>query len=318
MTAPILESQPARRRLRLFIATFSLVALALGLTAVALQSNTNPASAATVSFSQCNNRAAGPGGAPLTVTCSVSIINTIDANGGTSQVVFQRNCTLNACTGDIVNPSDVINAVHQCNGSDNVGGSTTICSVDIVNNISADSPAAATAITVSQCVGSGGGGGTNMNACVPSSQGSPTVTQCNGSGNGGGGLMTCTASGTTSAAFPVTVDQCNGSENGGGSFVTCTTTISTNLIDTSTPTSPPTTTPGGGTPGGGTPGGGTPGGGTPGGGTPGGGTPGGGTPGGGTPGSGTPGSGIPTGSVPSVPAIPTAPPPVVIPPAFTG
>jgi len=294
MTSPISKPKPARRRLRLLISACSLVALAVGLSAVGLQANTNPASAATVSFSQCNNREAGPGGAPLTVTCSVSIVNSIDANGGTSQVVYQRNCTLNACTGDVVSPSDVINAVHQCNGSDNVGGSTTICSVDIVNNISADSPAAATAITVSQCVGSGEGGGTNMNACVPSSQGSPTVTQCNGSGNGGGGLMTCAASGTTSAAFPVTVDQCNGSENGGGSFVTCTTTITTNIVDTSIPT---TTTPGGGVPGGGLPGGGLP--------------------GVGVPGSGVPGSGVPGFDTPGG-GIPSAPPPVVIPPSYTG
>ncbi len=282
MTPPTFEPRRARPRLRHLLALCSLVALTAGLGVIALQSNISPASAATVSFSQCNNREAGPGGAPLTVTCSVSIVNTIDANGGTSQVVYQRTCTLNACTGDIVSPSDVINAVHQCNGSDNVGGSTTICSVDIVNNISVDSPAAPTAITVSQCVGSGGGGGTNMTACIPSSQGSPTVTQCNGSGNGGGGLMTCTASGTTSAAFPVSVDQCNGSENGGGSFVTCTTTITTNVIDTSVP--------GGGTPGGGTPGGGTPGGGTPGGGSP---------------------------TVPFVPETPVTPP-VVVPPPYAG
>ena len=57
--------------------------------------------------------------------------------------------------------------------------------------------------------------------------------------------MTCTATGTASAAFPVTVNQCNGSETGGGSFVTCTTTITTNVFDTGTALATPAGTPGG-------------------------------------------------------------------------
>jgi hypothetical protein len=207
--------------------------LAIGvLASMVLVSNPKAASATTVSFSQCNNRAAGPGGAPLSVTCTVNIVNNITPFGNSSTVTFTRNCTLNPCTGDTVNSSDVVNAVHQCNGSDNVGGSTTICNVNIVNNISVIAPVAPTAITVSQCIGSGGGGGTDMTGCVPSSQGSPTVTQCNGSGDGGGGKMTCNASGTTSSAFLVTVDQCNGSERGGGSFVTCTVNITNNVTET--------------------------------------------------------------------------------------
>jgi len=224
----------------------------LGLTCLVTLGASIPASAATVSFSQCNGRGAGIGGAPLSVTCSISIVNTIDANGGTSAVVYSRVCTLNACTGDTTNSSDVIDAVHQCNGSDNVGGSATVCTIDIVNNISIDAPAAATALTLNQCIGSGGGGGTNMTACIPSSSGSATVVQCNGSGTGGGGLMNCTATGTVSASFPVSVDQCNGSENGGGSSVTCSTSITTNVVDTSVGGGTPGT--GGGTPGTGTPG----------------------------------------------------------------
>ena len=210
------------------------------------------ATAATVSFSQCNNREAGPGGAPLTVTCDVNIVNSITPSGNSSTVTFSRTCTLNPCTGDVINVSDVVNAVHQCNGSDNVGGSRTVCNVNVVNNIVVNGPASTGAITVSQCVGSGGGGGTDMSACIPSSQGSPTVVQCNGSGNGGGGKMTCNASGTTSALFPVLVDQCNGSENGGGSFVTCTTRITSNItvlqIPTATPFPTPTLVPGLNTP----------------------------------------------------------------------
>jgi hypothetical protein len=294
----------------------------LGLGAALVRATEAPASASTVSFSQCNGHAAGPLGAPLSVSCSISIVNNIDANGGGSAVVYVRTCTLEVCTGDTVSSSDVINAVHQCNASDNVGGSTTTCSVDIVNNISGSSPAAATAIALDQCNGSGGGGGTNMTACLPSGQSSPVVTQCNGSGTGGGGFMVCTASGTTSAAFPVTVDQCNGSENGGGSTVTCTTTITTNIFDTTTgPSGPPSTptteappTPTTGAPG--TPGGpGAPG--TPG--TPG--SPSGGAPGTGS-GTGTgtitgvPGSGTP-GAPPTELEAPPAPPAVIAPPTLT-
>ena len=265
MTEPTLRRASSRRTARLLTLLCVAALAALGLSAALVQVTEAPASASTVSFSQCNGHAAGPLGAPLTVSCSISIVNNIDANGGGSAVVYERTCTLEGCTGDTVSSSNVINAVHQCNASDNVGGSTTVCSVDIVNNISGNAPAPATAITLDQCNGSGGGGGTNMTACLPSAQASPVVTQCNGSATGGGGFMDCDASGTTSAAFPVSVDQCNGSENGGGSTVTCTTTITTNIFDTTTgPSGPPSTpvTPGApgsptGTPTGGTPGTGT-------------------------------------------------------------
>ena len=260
-----------RRRLRsMLVGASAAILMTVGI-GVAVVQSAPPAGAATVSFSQCNGHESAPPIAALSVTCSVSIVNTIDANGGTSAVAYLRVCTDNVCTGDVTSSSDVINAVHQCNNSDNAGGSATVCSVDIVNNISLSAPAAATAVTVNQCNGSGNGGGGLVTGCIPSSQGNPTVTQCNGSGNGGGATLVCAASGTTSAAFPMIVDQCNGSENGGGSTVTCTVSITTNVIDTDL-----INTPGGGTPGGETPGGGTPGGGTPGVGTPGT-TPGGGT-----------------------------------------
>ncbi len=284
------------------MAIFAAAVLVVALSAIVVQSGTDAASAAEVSFSQCNNRGAGIDGAPLSVTCSVSIVNTIDASGGSSSVVYVRTCTLNACTGDTVSSSDVVNAVSQCNGSDNVGGSTTVCSVDIVNNISLDAPAAATALTLNQCNGSGGGGGTDMTACIPSSQGAPAVTQCNGSGTGGGGGMTCTASGTVSAAFPVTVDQCNGSENGGGSFVTCTTTITTNVVDTTPVATTPVTTVAPGGTGGGTTTPSTP--------AP---TA---APGGGTPGTDTPAGDSP-GTPPGTPTV-SAAPPVLAPPALAG
>ena len=202
MTGSITERPPGRRKFRIVAAVFTATLLVAGLSAAVLQAGTTPASAGTVSFSQCNNQGAGPGGAPLSVTCSISIVNTINASGGSSSVVYFRSCTLNACTGDTTSSSDVINAVHQCNGSDNVGGSTTICSVNIVNNIAVSGADPPTAATVNQCIGSGGGGGTNMTACIPSSSGGATVTQCNGSGTGGGGMMTCNAFGTVSATVP--------------------------------------------------------------------------------------------------------------------
>lgn len=305
MSISMIVRPHGRRRFRILAAVFSAAIFATGLSAVVLESASTSASAAMVSFSQCNGHEAGPAGAALTVACSVNIINTIDATGGTSTVVFNRVCTLDGCTGDIASPSDVINAVHQCNNSDNGGGSTTVCSVNIVNNISRSAPAAATAITVNQCNGSGAGGGGNITACIPSSQGSPTVTQCNGSGNGGGAMMTCNASGTSSSDFPVTVDQCNGSENGGGSTVTCTVSMTTNIIDTSAkPDTPPTGTPGGPDTGGGT------------------GGPSAGTPGTGTPGTGTdtgiPSTGTPGTGTPGTPGTPASPPFVEVPPNYTG
>ena len=223
MSSAISERPRARRRFRLLGAVIATIAFAAGLSAVALQSESTPASAATVSFSQCNGHdLPATTGAPMSVFCSRHDRQQRSTPlAAARQSSTSRVCTIDGCTGDIVT-GNVINAVHQCNGSNNVGGSPTVCSVNIVNNISIDSPAPATALTLNQCIGSVGNVGTNMTACIPSSQGGPTVTQCNGSGNGGGGAMICNASGTDEREFPVTVDQCNGSENGGGSTVTCT------------------------------------------------------------------------------------------------
>ena len=290
------ERPRARRRLRFLGAVFAAVIFAAGLSAVALQTESTPAAAAVSSFEQCNAHGGGPAGAPLVETCEVTIVNTVNALGQTGTTVFTRTCLNEVCTGTTAT-GDAVNDVDQCNGSNNVGGSTTTCSVNIINNISIDSPQAATALTLNQCVGSGGGGGTLMTGCIESTTGGATVDQCNGSGTGGGGFMTCDASGFQSPDFPITVDQCNGSENGGGSFVTCTVTMTTNIVDTSVET-PPTGTPGGGTPGG-TPGTGTP---------------------GDTPDTGTPGTGIPGTPETGTPGTPVTgtPPFVEVPPNYTG
>ena len=186
-------------------------------------------------------------------TCEVTIVNTVNALGQTGTTVFTRTCLNEVCTGTTAT-GDAVNDVDQCNGSNNVGGSTTTCSVNIINNISIDSPQAATALTLNQCVGSGGGGGTLMTGCIESTTGGATVDQCNGSGTGGGGFMTCDASGFQSPDFPITVDQCNGTENGGGSFVTCTRHDDDEHRRYECPEHAPTGTPGGGTPRTGTPG----------------------------------------------------------------
>jgi hypothetical protein len=84
MTVPVEEHPRPNKPLRLLAALCVATLAAIGLGAVALETNTTPASAATASFSQCNGHESGPpGGAALSVTCSVSIINTIDATGGT-------------------------------------------------------------------------------------------------------------------------------------------------------------------------------------------------------------------------------------------
>lgn len=243
----------------------ALVALffSVGLTAVVLQSSASPAAAANVAFEQCNG-IQNTGG--LTVTCDVVIVNTLTASAATTGSVVTVN------GGAPTSSPDLITAVDQCNGSANGGGGTITCAVHITNNISVDSPAAATAATVNQCndnqADDGLGNAPNTCQPFPATTTGATITQCDGSGNGGGLVAPshCNATGMVSATLPVTVNQCNGSANGGGGKVNCTVTIVSNVVDTSTT--------GGGTPGGGTPGGGLPGGGLPGGGVPGGGIPG--------------------------------------------
>ena len=166
------SERPRRRRVfQIMAAVFTVAVFAAGLSAVVLGSESTPASATTIGFSQCNGHAADAPGAALTETCSISITNNISATGGTSSsTVITTVCTLGPCTSQTVNSSDVINAVHQCNFSNIEGGSTTVCNVNIVNNIALDGAAAASALTVNQCNGSGGGGGTNMAACIPSAQ----------------------------------------------------------------------------------------------------------------------------------------------------
>ena len=283
MTTPIDERPIGHRPFRRLLGgVFAAILVCAGLSATLLQSSTSPASAANVSFDQCNGVGGGGG---QTVTCSVTIVNTLTASAATTGSVMVIN------NGAPISSPDLITAVDQCNGSAAGNGSTITCDVHITNNIAVDSPAAATAATVNQCNANqaGDGLGNAPNTCnpYPANTTGATITQCNGSGNGGGLVFPshCTATGMVSSTLPVTVDQCNGSANGGGDMVNCTTTILTNVVDTSV-TAP--TTPGGGTPGTGTPTG--------------------------TPGTGTP-TGTPGGDVPGFAGPPTA---VIAPPNLTG
>jgi len=176
-----------RRRLRAMLGAASAAILMTFGVGIAVVQSAAPAAAATVSFSQCNNHEAMAPGAATASTCSVTIVNTIDATGDSSAVVYVRACALGLCTGDVTSTDDVINAVHQCNASNNAGGSATVCSVDIINNISASAPAAATALTLNQCVGSGAGDpAALMTGCIESTQGYSDVDNTPGGETPGG------------------------------------------------------------------------------------------------------------------------------------
>ena len=183
------------------------------------------------SINQCNGTDNVGGQA---VECTVTVTNNLDlATGTSSSTVTVRECHGAAhapptCTIDTTSNTALTTSVTQCDGSGSGGGGTVTCSVGIVNNITGQ--ATTSPATVNQCIGSGQGGGTEPTlACDPlGSTTNATVTQCNTSGNGGGGTMRvqCTVNPSTqTSALPVTVDQCNGSGNGGGATVTCTVQI---------------------------------------------------------------------------------------------
>jgi hypothetical protein len=117
------------------------------------------------SVSQCNESVNGGGG---TVTCTVSIINTISGPFTTSPAT-----------------------INQCVGSGAGGGDIPLACNPVQSTTDA---------TVTQCNGSVNGGGApgRVNCTVlPSTQTSALpvkVSQCNGSANGGGSIATCSVS----------------------------------------------------------------------------------------------------------------------------
>jgi hypothetical protein len=247
MTSPFDDCPIGHRRLRRLLGgVFVAIVVGTGTTAMLVQSTTGSASAANVSFDQCNGVGGGGG---QTVTCNVVIVNTLTASADTTGSVVVIN------GGAPVSSPNLVTTVDQCNGSAGGNGSTITCSVQVTNDIAVDSPAAATAATINQCnanqADDGLGNAPNTCSPFPADTSGATITQCNGSGNGGGLVFPshCDASGMVSSSLPVTINQCNGSANGGGDMVNCSASMTTNVVNTSvpvstTPTTPPTGTPG--------------------------------------------------------------------------
>lgn len=229
--------------------------VALGILLAALVLSVSPALSASAApvdgtVEQCNG-VAGIGGGTGAVECNVTVDNYLNLDTGATRSTTSTVVSIHAANTEVatpaatvVNSSKLILKINQCNGSINVGGGNTICTVTVNNHITGattEYPA-----TVNQCVGSGEG--TELD-CVPlANTTSATVTQCNGSGNGGGADVFCRVnpSATVTEEVPITVNQCNGSSNGGGSTVECATelnTIVTAAVVTPTETATPTETP---------------------------------------------------------------------------
>src|SRR5450759_552829 len=174
--------------------------------------------------------------------CEVTIVNQITASGGSATVTV-REChgaagaPTAACTTKTTTLTKPVTSVNQCNDAINGGGGTLRCSVKVTNNF-VGLKTGTTAATVNQCVGSGGGITTGCDP-FPATTTGATITQCNGSANGGTLVgLTCTATGTESAARIVTINQCNGSANGGGALVICSANVTTSAAAASPSPSP--------------------------------------------------------------------------------
>lgn len=198
-------------------------------------------------IAQCNN-IDNTGG--LGLTCEVTVSNNLDlATGVESSTVYIKEChgaantAPSSCTESTTSYDTLTTSVSQCNYAEEGGGSSVICTVRVVNNITGD--ASTTGATINQCNGSGAGGGTEPTLnCdpYPATTSSATITQCNGSVNGGGGSLrvTCTVlPSVMSAQLPVAVNQCNNSANGGGSTVTCSASLSNIVLASATTPVPP-------------------------------------------------------------------------------
>ena len=185
------------------------------------------------------------------ISCTVTVTNNLNlATGDASTSVTGTSCSGAANAGLTCIPwsapsNQLTSSVTQCNGSGSGGGGTVTCSVHVVNNITGNTTTSP--VTVNQCNAAAEGGGTQPTlVCNPlGSTTNATVTQCNQSGNGGGGTQRVQCSVTTStqsSAIPFSVNQCVGSGNGGGSTVTCTVAITTNILTSGGPTSGTPTT----------------------------------------------------------------------------
>ncbi len=207
--------------------------IAFALVVGGLFATSSVATGATIAATtRCSNGVDNTGG--LGLICQVTVVNTITGSGGTARVTV-REChgaagdPSAACTTRTQNLTKPVTKVTQCNDSINGGGGTLRCSVKVTNNFVGASPGA-TAATVNQCVGSGGGITIGCDP-FPATTTGAAITQCNGSANGGTLVgLTCTATGTSPAAHRVTINQCNGSANGGGALVICSASIANHRV----------------------------------------------------------------------------------------
>jgi len=249
----ITSDGPATDRGRLTGKKVAIVMLSLLLAVLGFQFAQGSGGAlAAESIGQCNG-VDNTGG--LGIVCEVTVVNNLNTETGveSSTVTITEchglaNTTPSSCTGPTTTSYDTLTTtISQCNDSANGGGSSIICTVHVVNNVTGgDAP---TGVTVNQCNDSGGGGGTEPTLdCdpYPASTSGATITQCNGSVNGGGATTrvhcSVVAGSTESAQLVMTINQCNGSDNGGGSVATCSVDLTTNALPLA-PEGPGTGTP---------------------------------------------------------------------------
>jgi len=115
-----------------------------------------------------------------------------------------------------------IPAINQCNGTDNVGGEAVACSVVVTNNLNLTTGVTSSTVTITECHGAAHAPPTCTRSTTSSAQLVTSVTQCDGSGSGGGGTVACSVSivndivGAAVSPMPATVNQCNSGTGGGG------------------------------------------------------------------------------------------------------
>jgi len=188
-------------------------------------------------IAQCNGVGNG-GGQGL--DCRVEVVNDLDVTDPTatieSSVVTVSTCVgaanaalAGVCTTVAQTYTEVVTDINQCNYSDNGGGSTVFCTVDVLNYVTGGGTTP-TPATVNECNNSLTTG--DVLICDPlldklTNPSTATVVQCNDSVNGGGGVLDCSVAegSTTNADLVVRVNQCNNSANGGGSLIICRTVI---------------------------------------------------------------------------------------------
>lgn len=212
-------------------------------------------------IAQCNAVGDGGGGG---LECHVEVINNLDLTDPEAPIQ-SSTVTVTSCLGSAdaavegvctstgpVEYEEVVTDIDQCNYAVNGGGSTLLCTVDVLNYVTGG--ATPTPATVNECNDSLTTG--DVLVCDPYLTGpehdtdpsTATVVQCNDSVNGGGSVLDCSLAegSTTNASLVVRVNQCNNSANGGGSVVICRTMIRNAVrvatTDVFTPPAPVVTT----------------------------------------------------------------------------